>query len=178
MHGQGDPGDAGDVVRLWLATPTWDESFEVLRASAQVMVTQAGLDAANAQADGAERAVHASILQAVAAGFPIDAVQRLVTDGQAALDLAMQALTRRDGQTVILVLSLNPGLLQTPLGTALVMAAHLAASQGEDIRVAARRMAHRAPTRPGRWLRPCARSSAGSLRAPCRPPTYPDASRT
>ena len=66
-----------------------------------------------------------------------------MTDGQVALDLAMQALARRDQQTVILALGLNPALLRTPLGTALVMAGHLAAGQGEHIRVAARGMAGR-----------------------------------
>lgn len=132
MAGAGDPTDPADVVRFWLATRSWDDSFEVLRTGTQILVTQAGLDAVNSQASGTDRAAHAAILMLVASGFPIPKVQELVTEPQALIDLVMRALANKDQAMVARALALNPGLARSPLGIALSMAGQLATGQGAE----------------------------------------------
>lgn len=125
------PTSTDDVVRWWLGTPSWDESFEVLKAKKTVLVTQEGLDAVLAQAGENERGVHAAILQAVAGGFNLDLVQAIVVHGGVAREVAGKALLNGDESVLRVVLAMNTSLGASAEGAALYLASRLATGQAE-----------------------------------------------
>lgn len=128
-HVSPTPTSTDDVVRWWLGTPSWDESFQVLKAKKAVLVSQEGLDAVLAQAGEQERGVHAAILQAVAGGFNLDLVQAIVVDGGVAREVAGKALLNGDEPVLRVVLAMNTGLGASAEGAALYLASRLATGQ-------------------------------------------------
>ena len=130
-HTSPTPKSTEEVVGWWLGTPTWDESFEVLRAKKEVLVTQEGLDVLLAQAGENERGVHAAILQAVAGGLNVDLVQAIVVDRRVARDVAGKALLNNDEPVLRVVLAMNTALGASSEGAALYLAMRLAAGQTE-----------------------------------------------
>lgn len=120
-----NPSEA--VVRDWLQTKTWTESFEVLVSHRDVLVSQDGLDALMQVATEDERSVHSAILQAVAGGFEPDFVRLLVTNRDAAREVVKQALRNGDAPVVRVVLALN-----VPLGISDEGAAMFLATEPED----------------------------------------------
>lgn len=125
MAGAGDSTDAADVVRFWLATRTWPESFAVLRAGAALLATQAGLDAVVEHVDGAARAMHATLLQMVASCWPVDRLQQLVTGPIMALQMAVGAAAKGDAGFVSRALLLNSAVADSVASEAVLMAAPL-----------------------------------------------------
>ena len=123
MVGAGDSTDPVDVARFWLATATWRDSFAVLRAGASLLATQAALDAVVQQSEGTERAVHATLLQMVAGGWPVDQLEQLVTDPHVALQLSVRAAANGDAETVSRVLQLNTALGDSAAGVAVLLIA-------------------------------------------------------
>lgn len=123
------PTSTEDVVRWWLGTPSWDESFQVLRARKDVLVSQEGLDEVLAQADEDERGVHAGILQAVAGGLSLDFVQAIVVDTAVAREVAHKALLNKDEPVLRVVLAMNTALGASAEGAALYLASRIVAGE-------------------------------------------------
>lgn len=128
-HTSPAPKTTEEVVRWWLGTPSWDESFAVLRAKKEVLVSQDGLDAVLRQADDDERAVHAAILQAVAGGLSLDLVQAIVMDPGVAREVASKALLNGDYPVLRVVLAMNTQLGASAQGAALYLASRLVAGE-------------------------------------------------
>jgi hypothetical protein len=123
------PTTTVDVVRWWLGTPSWDESFAVLRAKKELLVSQDGLDTVLEQATDDERGVHAAILQAVAGGLSLDFVQAIVVDRGVAREVAHKALLNKDEPVLRVVLAMNTQLGASAEGAALYLASRLAAGE-------------------------------------------------
>ena len=122
-----DMADPTEVVRTWLQTTTWTESFDVLAAHREELVSQAGLDALLQVASEEARSVHSAILHAIAGGFEPDFVRLLVTNRDAAREVVHQALRNGDAPVVRVVLALN-----VPLGVSDEGAAMFLATEPED----------------------------------------------
>lgn len=135
MAGSGDPANVDDVVRFWLGTTTWGDSFQVLAAGRDVLVSQAGLDAVLKIADEDERSVHAAIIQAIAGGFDDEFVGLLVANREAAREIAVQALRNGHDPVVRVVLALNSPLGASDEGAALFLANAIAQGDDEAVRL-------------------------------------------
>lgn len=135
MAGSGDPGNVEDVVRFWLATQTWGDSFAVLAAGRDMVVSQAGLDAVMQIADEDERSVHAAIIQALAGGFDEEFVTVLVSSREAAREIAVQALRNGHDPVLRVVLALNSPLGASDEGAALFLANAVAQGDEEAVRL-------------------------------------------
>lgn len=122
-----------DVVRTWLDTKTWDASFDVLTAAQESLVSQDGLDAVVEIADEDDRSVHAAIIQALAGGFSMDFVKLLVTNRDAARDIARQALANGHEPVVRVVLALNTPLGASDEGAAIFLASGLRAGALDEV---------------------------------------------
>lgn len=134
MEGSGDPANVRDVVQFWLSTPTWQESFDVLAAGREVLVTQAGLDALQEFADDDAMSVHAAILQAVVGGLDLQFVQTVVTHRAAARKVSAQALRNGHNPILRVVLALNTALGASDEGAAMYLAGEAAAGHIEEMR--------------------------------------------
>ena len=128
-HTSPSPKSTDEVVDWWLGTPSWDESFEVLRARKDVLVSQEGLDVLLVRASDDERGVHAAILQAVAGGLSIDLVQAIVVDRGVAREVASKALLNNDEPVLRVVLAMNTALGASAEGAAFYLASRVAAGQ-------------------------------------------------
>lgn len=133
VHTSPTPKSTEDVVRWWLGTASWDESFEVLRAKKAVLVTQEGLDAVLHQADEQERSVHAAILQAIAGGLNVDLVQAIVVDRRVAREVADKALLNNDEPVLRVTLAMNTRLGSSHEGVALYLLGRLACGETESV---------------------------------------------
>lgn len=134
MAGSGDPANVHDVVTFWVSTTTWGESFAVLAAGRDVLVTQAGLDALQQLADDDARSVHAAILQAVVGGLDPQFVQTIVTHRSAAREVASQALRNGHNPILRVVLALNTALGASDEGAAMYLAGEAAAGHIDEMR--------------------------------------------
>lgn len=134
MEGSGDPADVHDVVRFWVSTTTWEESFAVLAAGRNVLVTQAALDVLQQLADDDVRSVHAAILQAVVGGLDVPFVQTVVANRGAAREVAAQALRNGHNPILRVVLALNSQLGGSDEGAAMYLAGEAAAGHLDAMR--------------------------------------------
>ncbi len=134
MAGSGDPANVHDVVTFWVSTTTWGESFAVLAAGRDVLVTQAGLDALQQLADDDARSVHAAILQAVVGGLDPQFVQTIVMHRSAAREVASQALRNGHNPILRVVLALNTALGASDEGAAMYLAGEAAAGHIDEMR--------------------------------------------
>lgn len=135
MSGFGDPTSVDDVVRRWLGTKTWNDSFEVLAAGQEVLVSQDGLDAVMNLATPDEQSVHAAILQAVGGGLDVEFVRMVVIDRDAAREVAKQALRNGHEPVLRVVLALNSELGASDEGAALFLASLVVGDAAEAERV-------------------------------------------
>lgn len=132
--GRSNDADVARLVRDWLATDTWEQSFDFLRAHQQTLATQAGLDQVHAQADGLMDQVHAEILRLTASGIGIDGIEELVTDVDAATFLCCRALGTRRLELAAAFLRVSAALWQSSPGPAMQIALDLASEKGDEAR--------------------------------------------
>jgi hypothetical protein len=133
-HGDEVPPNIADLVRSWLETETWDDSFAILAANRDSLATQAGLDQVLAQATGATAAIHATMLQMVAAGMPFAFIESLVTDSDFAMAEGVKALAASQLQLAEQILRVSDALMHSPRGPAMQIAYLLAGDQPDTAR--------------------------------------------
>lgn len=112
------------MVAEWLATETWDDSFAVLREHQAALATTAGRDQIRAQSghDHALAALHLGILDIVAGGVPLEAIQQIVTDIGTATAICVQGLADGQPQFAATILRVADALQHSPRGIAMHVA--------------------------------------------------------
>ena len=102
-----------DIVRQWLATPTWSASQEFLTTHPQLLSDPHVLDLLQANLDEPVIQQHVGILQ-LATRKGLAEVYDLVTDLSMAVDSAMEAVESGDLATLTDLAMVSPGLNRIP----------------------------------------------------------------
>ncbi len=110
LDGMSAEAEQADLLAQWVATPTWDESFEMLAAHRDRLLTEAVMDELQSAGE-AVAAQHAAILRPCGT-FELDHVRRLVTDDDAARDESFDAAGRAELPLLATLLAANPAAAQ------------------------------------------------------------------